>query len=190
MGQSVWFEEIDTALISFIKSKIPSIVPGKELGVYVRKPDEDFKKEDYPFITIQNLYSRPDSFRQFQDPLPVRGDADLIAVTMEDPAIAYDLWYQIDFWALFIPHMNLMTQKWIAGVKNRWFNLDVLDQEGNHRNIFALQQNNLAKSDLLDGSKRIFHSILTYRIYTEIDERETVDEPMVLTEHFYTIPHL
>ena len=59
-SESVWFEQVDTALIDYIKGivKLPDasgvLTP---VPVKVRKPDEDFKIEEYPCITLYNLYS-------------------------------------------------------------------------------------------------------------------------------------
>lgn len=60
MSSSIWFEEIDTALVKFIKAVIQisdrqgSLV---SIPVEVRKPDMDFKIETYPSVSIYNLYS-------------------------------------------------------------------------------------------------------------------------------------
>ena len=57
-SESVWFEQVDSALISLIQSTVSvynsqgTLVP---VPVKVRKPDEDFKIEEYPCITLYNF---------------------------------------------------------------------------------------------------------------------------------------
>ena len=44
--KSVWLEQVDTALINFIRSKVK--INGKPVKVVVRKPEDDFYSEEYP----------------------------------------------------------------------------------------------------------------------------------------------
>ena len=62
MSETVWFEQVDTALIDFISKGIK--IGYSPIDVRVRKPDEDFKKEDYPLISLYNVYSKRDDFRR------------------------------------------------------------------------------------------------------------------------------
>ena len=55
LSESVWFEQVDTALINYIKGivKLPnSNGVLTSVPVKIRKPDEDFKIEEYPCITL------------------------------------------------------------------------------------------------------------------------------------------
>lgn len=186
MSESVWFEQVDKSLIAFVQSVVPSPKDGLILPVTIRKPDEDFKVETYPSATLYNLYSRPDEFRHFMDVVTVGRDFETKRILQEEAATPYNLFYQLDFWATLQQHMNAMTMNWLGKLSKRWFNLDVLDISGKPRNLFCLQQGQLQKSDILDGSSRVYHSILTYRIYTELDENIQIDEPMVTEEEFVT----
>ena len=51
MSETIWFEQVDTAFIDFIRSGI--YINDFPVKCKVRKPDEDFKKEEYPFISIR-----------------------------------------------------------------------------------------------------------------------------------------
>ena len=53
MSESVWFEQVDTAFVSYLKSVVR--FGEKSVPVSVRKPDEDFKIESYTSITLYNL---------------------------------------------------------------------------------------------------------------------------------------
>lgn len=173
-SQSVWFEQVDTALINYIKGivKLPNsngvLTP---VPVKVRKPDEDFKIEEYPCITLYNLYSKRDEERYFPDTVVVERDLDNNKIIEERSAIPYSLFYQIDFWSRHQSQMNDMTRMWLGHHPDRCFNLPVKDLSGNDRDSFVLMTDDLKKSDFLTDTKRTFHSVLTYRVWVEIDER-------------------
>lgn len=178
MSESVWFEQVDTALISFIKSNIR--VNWGTVDCRVRKPDEDFKKEDYPIISIYNLYSKRDDVRRCPNDVPVKIDKDNKIVTMEKPCLPYNLFYQIDFWAMMQSHMNEMMFRWIAATNGgRDFNLPVIDSGGISRSCYCMCKDDFKKSDLVTGNNRIFHSFITYRIYVEIDENIQTTAPLI-----------
>lgn len=173
-SQSVWFEQVDTALINYIKGivKLPDskgvLTP---VPVKIRKPDEDFKIEEYPCITLYNLYSVRDEVRYFPDTVVVERDLVNNKLIEENSAIPYSLFYQIDFWARQQSQMNDMTRIWLGHHPDRCFNLPVKDLSGNDRDSFVLMTDDLKKSDFLLKNDRTFHSILTYRVWVEIDER-------------------
>lgn len=173
-SESVWFEQVDTALINYIKGivKLPNsngvLTP---VPVKIRKPDEDFKIEEYPCITLYNLYSVRDEERYFPDTVIVERDVDNHRLTEEKSAIPYSLFYQIDFWSRQQSQMNDMTRMWLGHHPDKCFNLPVKDLSGNNRDSFVLMTDDLKKSDFLTDTKRTFHSVLTYKVWVEIDER-------------------
>jgi len=182
MSESVWFEQIDIALTEHIQKIIklndpfgmPFSVP-----VRIRKPDEDFKLEEYPCISLYNLNSERDSIRYFPDMVVTSRDAEEHSLTLEKGAIPYNLYYQVDFWSKLQSHMNDMTRIWLSSYPDGYFNLPVKDLSGKSRSSFVLQQGGITKADLFKSDQRIFHSIFTYKIWVEIDERLTVEAPMV-----------
>lgn len=181
-SESVWFEQVDTALINHIRGiiKLPDVhstlVP---VPVKVRKPDEDFKVETYPCITLYNLYSTRDEVRYFPDTVVVERDYERGKLIEEKSAVPYSLFYQIDFWARQQSQMNDMTRMWIGNHPDRSFNLTVRDLSGIYRDCFVLMTDDLRKSDFLTGSQRTFHSALTYRVSVELDERIRFESDMV-----------
>lgn len=172
-SESVWFEQVDTALINYIKGivKLPNsngvLTP---VPVKIRKPDEDFKIEEYPCITLYNLYSVRDEERYFPDTVVVERDFDNHRLIEEKSAIPYSLFYQIDFWSRQQSQMNDMTRMWLGHHPDKCFNLPVKDLSGNNRDSFVLMTDDLKKSDFLTDTKRTFHSVLTYKVWVEIDE--------------------
>lgn len=183
-SESVWFEQVDTALIKHIQESVRLPNANKVLTpvpVKVRKPDEDFKIEEYPCITIYNLYSMRDEVRYCPDDVVVSRDTTKNTLIKEKPAIPYSLYYQIDFWARKQSQMNDMTRLWLGHHPDRCFNLPVKDTSGNDRSCFVLMTDDLKKSDFLSGIQRTFHSMLTYRVWVEIDERIQSESHMVST---------
>lgn len=179
-SESVWFEQVDSALISFIKSKINMYNNEGVLysiPVSVRKPDEDFKIEQYPSITIYNTSSRfADERYDREAKIAYRSGNG--KVQLEDLALPYDLFYQIDFWSRTQTEMNEMTRLWLGKVP-KYFNLAVKDMSGIIRDCFVLQRSDLVKDDYLQGYDRTFHSTITYRISVELDEKLVTELPMV-----------
>ncbi len=182
-SESVWFEQVDEALKSYIQSivklkdKSGALTP---IPVSVRKPDEDFKIETYPSITLYNLYSKRDEVRYYPDSVVVSRDNATATLQEERGAIPYNLYYQIDFWAKLQTHMNEMTRLWLSHNPDKYFNLPVKDMSGKDRNSFVLMTDDLKKSDVINGTNRLFHSILTYKVWVELDERISVQKPMIV----------
>lgn len=176
MSESVWLEQIDEAFIKLLRSVIQ--IDGKPVKVVIRKPDDDFTTEDYPLISIYNLFDRFSKERYHPEAVVVSRYAEAHSLVMEETALPFDLFYQIDFWATLQSDMNEMTRQWKAYSKF-WFNLDVLDMSGIPRSCFVLSRNDFNKSDLLKDGKRLFHSFGTYKVQVEIDENVNTTMPMV-----------
>lgn len=175
-SESVWFEQVDTAL----KAKIQSVVHigDNPVKVIIRKPDDDFNDEEYPVVSIYNLYDRFSRIRYDPEPRIVYCETEDNTLIMEKSALPYDLFYQIDFWATLQSDMNSMTKQWKA-FADFWFNLSVQDESGNPRSCFVLSRNDFNKSDLMQNGRRLFHSFGTYRVSVELDEKVQYTVPMV-----------
>lgn len=176
MSESVWFEQVDTAFVKLLRKNIQ--IDGKPVKVVVRKPDEDFNEEDYPIVSIYNLYDRFSKVRYSPDPVVISQVGAYGTAIIEDSALPYDLFYQIDFWASLQSDMNIMTKQW-KSISKLWFNLDVIDEAGTPRSCFVLSRNDFNKADLMKDGKRLFHSFGTYKVQVEIDERVQSVVPVV-----------
>lgn len=174
MNGTVWYDQIDLGLVNYIKSIIQlkdteeNLIP---VPVRVRKADEDFKKEDYPMVTIYNLrISRRDEVRYYPFRVPRDLDVDRGKVNMERPAVPYSLLYQIDLWSTLQTDMNKMSAQWEFEV-GRDFNLPVKDSGGILRYAHCLQRgDSFKKIDNLSDGNRVYCTSFTYRIWAEIDE--------------------
>ena len=168
MSESVWFEQVDIAFKRLLQRVIQ--IDGKPVKVVIRKPDEDFNTEDYPLVSVYNLYDRFSKIRYSSEPIVVSKNEEANSLILEDSALPFDLFYQIDFWATLQTDMNSMTRQWKSFSKS-WFNLDVSDMSGISRSCFVLSRNDFNKSDLMQNGKRFFHSFGTYKVQVELDEK-------------------
>lgn len=186
MSDTIWFEQVDSALIDFIRNGVHiGDIPVK---CKMRKPDEDFKREEYPLISISNIfYTRDDFRRHYNGFIPVKKDAVNKVLTVEEAGIPYNLFYQIDFWALQFTQMNSMTHQWIAYTNGgRDFNLPVETVDGVCTTRYAMCTDSLRRVDFLNGTDRALHTTTTYRIYVEIDENVPIEQPLVTDVRFNT----
>lgn len=186
MSESVWFEQVDNALMKLLSTVIQ--IDGKPVKVVIRKPDEDFNEEDYPVVSLYNLYDRFSKDRYSPEPVVVSRDFKNNYAILEESALPYDLFYQIDFWATLQSDMNSMLKQW-KSFAPFWFNLDVLDESGNLRSCFVLSTNDFNKSDLMREGKRLFHSFGTYKVQVELDDNKGTVIPMAsYTPDYHTKP--
>lgn len=186
MSANVWFEEVNTGLKQEILNSIKvtnstgSRVSLSEEAVFIRKPEEDFKPEVYPCVSIYNKSYAHDTVRY--DPIPVKLGVDKVRkkIEMEEPAVPFKLFYQIDFWAKYQTDMDSMTRTWL--IKHfRQFNLSVIDDGGVERSCNCLTKGQIVKSDLVLNKERLFHSIVNLEIWVELDDETRYNMPVVVT---------
>ena len=184
MSANVWFEQVDIGLLSEIKNTVRVknskgvLVPLEDNALIVRKPEEDFKFEVFPCASIYNTNYRFDPVRYSPDPIMVSKDVENHIATMEDTAVPYELFYQIDFWAQYQEDMNQMTMSWLTK-HFRHFNLTVTDDGGIVRTCNCLMGGQPKKSDLVLNKERLFHTIISYRIWVEIDNETRYNVPII-----------
>ena len=176
MNESVWFEQVDIALVRLLKHTIQ--VDGKPVKVVVRKPDEDFNEEDYPLVSITNLFDTFATHRYSPEPVVVSREEEFNQLVTEESALPHDLHYQIDFWSTLQTDINSMTKQWKTFAK-RWFNLSVFDESGTERSCFVLLKNDFRRADLVKEGKRLFHGFESLKIQVELDDRVKTTVPMV-----------
>lgn len=180
MSQSAiaWFEDVDIALLKEIRDSVYYIKNGKrvqlpEKNVIVRKPEEDYKIEVYPCVSIYNLSYSLDRQTYYQyakrgkTTTPSEKEGVAGTVSYHGDNIPFKLQYQIDFWARYQSDINEMTKSWLTG-HVRQFNLPIESDEGFSCN--CIQEGNVTKADMLAGLERAFHTIISYSIWVEIED--------------------
>lgn len=186
MSANVWFEEVNVGLMKEICKHVSirdtsgKITPIPDSAVFVRKPEEDFKSEVFPCISIYNKTYEHDPIRY--DPVPVKlgVDQNTKKIELEETAVPFNLFYQIDFWARYQEDIDYMTRTWLLR-HFRQFNLDVVDDGGTKRSCNCLQNGQIVKSDLVLNKERLFHSILNLEIWVELDGELRYNMPVVIT---------
>lgn len=184
-SETVWFEQIYGALIPYIKSVVThrnaeGTMQALEY-VSVRKPEEDFKVEVYPSVTLYTLSYRHNAYRAPQYTakyLEYDKSSGSYEAKLEDYAIPFDITIQIDFWSKFQSQMGDMTSSWLAKAYKQ-FNLSAKTVSDTPISVNCVRTGNVAIQDFVDGIERKFHQAMTYRIWAEIDERIQKDTQVV-----------
>lgn len=188
MSESIWYEQVNAGLLEELRKTITirdpkglSIpLPKPKSAFVIRKPEEDFKFEVFPCVSIYNLNTRyvPTRHLPLDVDAAIDRDYENNQIVMEKQAVPFDLEYQVDFWSRYQTDMDAMLMSWMT-THYRQFNLPVLSTEGTERDVNVLQQGDIVKSDLVLGKERLFHSIIKYSIWVEIDGGLRYTKPMV-----------
>lgn len=189
MSASVWFEEVCTGLIQELKKSVRynntngELVTLDDKSLMVRKPEEDFKFEKFPCVSVYIVDYKHDPLRYNPEPVVVARDMTNNTATLEETAIPFNLTCQIDFWSRYQVDMDVMTRTWL--MKHfRAFNLPVVDSGGTERTCNCFTQGSIVKSDLVLNKERLFHSIIKYQIWVEIDEEMCYNTSMVTSMNY------
>lgn len=184
MSANVWFEEVERGLKEEILRTVEYLTPAgvkepvsKEM-VFVRDPEEDLREEEIPCVTITPIMNRFDPRRYNPNPVVINRDTKNNTVHMQESAVPFNLTYQIDFWSRYREDMNIMTSSWIKK-HFRQFNLPVVDDGGVVRSSNALIYENMRPVDLMRNQKRLYHSIISYVIWVELDDEVGYNVSMV-----------
>lgn len=174
MSSTIWNREVEEGLINFLNSFMlvkHGESKGEPITVKVRKPDSDFNTESYPIIYLQALTEKLNTVRTSSVPTVIERDIEKKQSIIEEPAMVFDLVYQIDFYTQTATEINEMTQAFLGNTHGgRYFNLPVKDQNGEDVNIFALRHGGtMTRHDYID-EERLFHSLITFTIFGELNE--------------------
>lgn len=187
MSAIAWFEEVNTGLVEEIQNNVKvidtsgNVVPISPKSVIVRKPEEDFKLEVFPCVSIYNKSYEYDPIRYNSSPLKVGHDIKRKLIEMQDSPVPYKLYYQIDFWSRYQSDMDYMTKTWLHKHFHQ-FNLNVTDRNYiGSCNCLCIGQ--ITKSDLVLNKERLFHSIVNLEIWVELGSEESYNEHMVITQN-------
>lgn len=184
MSANVWFEEVEKGLKEEILNTVFYLSPTgiktnvTEDMVFVRDPEEDLREEQIPCVTITPLFNRFDPRRYNPNPVIMSKNEEENLLTMQDSAVPFNLTYQLDFWSRYKEDINLMTGSWLKK-HFRQFNLRVIDDGGTERYSNVLLNESMRESDLLKNQKRLFHSLISYVIWVELDDEVGYNVHMV-----------
>ena len=184
--ESVWYKQIDTALVKYLSENLSTECNGIKTAVpsSVRKSEEDFKVESYPCTSVYCLSSVIDYDRLSNQTVNrYLGENCLINY----PVIPFKLQYQIDFWTKYQTQRDILTSQWLRlhsfGTR---LNLPVLDASGVERLANMSLSGSIVNQDDITGVDRLFRSIFTYNIWAEIDNVAEFNVPAVKQINFNT----
>lgn len=172
MSNTVWYEQVDIALIKLIHK-----VFGEDMKVRFRGED-DFTDNSLPYVAIQHLGETFDLFRYDSNPVRLRDEEGY--TVLEESAKPYTLHYQLTLTTDKITQMNYMSMLWNNEVTD-YYNLDVVDMGGTTRSCYMrLEGRPIQQSEGLNED-RMFSSTYSYKIWVEIDESKSYTKPLVTT---------
>ena len=174
MSATIWNEEVYTGLknevMKYVKKRTSTgVVNLNDKEVLIRKPEEEFKPESYPCVSLYITNQDHNKVRYNKDPKMVSLDKENSVAVMQDSPVPFDMTVNIDFWSKSQTDMDLMTKDWLSR-HFRQFNLPVMDSGGNERTCNCLRKGGIVKADLVKNAQRLYHSIISYTIWVEIDE--------------------
>ena len=177
-----WIDDVDEALLKEIGGcvkvydKWGNEIDLPEEGLIIRRPENDYRIETYPSVSIYNISAVHSRIRQLDQKMDVVFDHSNAKSYFYKSGVPFDLSYQIDFWSKYKQDMNLMLKTWLLK-HYRQFNLVIENDEGYSCNV--LQEGRIVKSDLLEDDERLYHSIIYYMIWVEIADETLYNENIV-----------
>lgn len=174
MRADVWYEEVDRALIKFIKEHI-QVVDRKTkkyvpVNAIVRNPQEESQIKN-PCVTIYHYGEYQDRFRYDWRDQVVSKDTSRGTAIMEESAKPYNMLVQIDFWSDYQKEINDMTKQWCSSFDYQGY-LEVVDSSGETR-YCTVNKKGFNKQDYNDTGERQFQRTYNYEIWVELDGKDT-----------------
>lgn len=174
---SVWYEEIDKALLNFIRENITILDRKNNKRVYcpckVRLPEKDGEINSMPCITISHISEMKDYTRY-------NWQGYYSSQLNEDNTIEqrlpkkYNITFQIDLWSNYMVDNNDLTMQWADKFDNKT-SLLVIDNEGQEVLCEMYKVGYNFGSDAEDN-KRTFKSSYLYTIWVTIDEDQNINK--------------
>ena len=165
-------------MLFLIINKLKNIVlvNGEDIEVRPRQSEEG-NEIVFPSITFFSYDRDMALYRKRKRDIQGTKDKENAEIEMLKPAIPYDLFYQIDFWAKSKYNINEMQRHWDGNVE-KYTLLSVVDTDGTQRES-RMELIDYAENDYIKNSERRFHRAYTYKIMVELDERDKYIAPLV-----------
>lgn len=165
MSNSVWYGEVDLALVKLLKK-----IFGESIQVYFNSNrDLNSKKILYPYVKITHLGEAFDFDRYDPNRQLVSYDPHTQTAIVEDSALPYTLNYQIDIISDSNKGNNSSTLKWASNIKP-FSTLKVIDNGGIERSCFMSCNKPVNLEEVTQDDKVIFRHVVRATIRVEIDE--------------------
>ena len=175
---SVWYEQVDTALVSLLSNIQVQNSEGElePVKVVIKSPDTEIK--EFPCISIFCYDERFDNNRFGGEKFVINRDMNKGTATIEYPALPFNLYYQIELWAEYHLDINSMAMQFLNLIGEH-YSLSVKDTEGNSR-LSVMDKVDYKNLDYVDDDlkKKVFRRLYSYRIQVELDEKLPYTIPM------------
>jgi len=172
---SVWFKQVDKALIESVNQNIYYLDSEDNqisLPCFVRLPDTEIKVESFPCATLYPFLVKADPQRMLErSKVVVSKDIENGIAEVEKRIKAYNLFYQIDFWAKYYEDIQLITMLW-ANLYSKFNTLSVIDTDDNNRICHMIEFPNSGEvmDTVRQDNERILRRTFSYMIKVEVDE--------------------
>lgn len=177
MNGSVWYKEVDTALLTLIPTILTIGVTA--IPVYITNPEREYVVSVYPSCSVSK---HPEEFAtaRFNNVSEVVStNPTEFTCEVEEPAKPYNLIYQINIWTEYLVDSDELTRKW-QGKIGKDYVLTVEDTEGNTR-YCKVKLRDVVNSPEGDEGEIMYHNIFIYEIWVELDEIPAETKSMITT---------
>ena len=166
VDKSLWFEQIDRALLTTFKNHYANVFCTKEIQCAIRTPEKEFKHSDCPCISIFCASVEDDKDRmlsKMQRTLTINNSLYLCEESKPKSLI-----YNIEFWSSYQTDMIKMTLDFEAFLKTRV--IKALNASGEEVPCYYETIKDIIRSDVVKEGKRLFHSTAIISVKGEIDK--------------------
>ena len=170
---SVWYEEMDRAILSYIKKHITILDRKTNKRVpcpcKVRLPEEDGEIGSKPCITIAHIGEIKDYNRYNWQGYYKTSSSNSKELRLPKK---YNISFQVDLWTNYARDMNDLTIQWVDKFDNLT-SLPVIDNEGQEV-LCEISKNGFYSNAYTDKEERTFQSSYTYTLWVTIDEDQDI----------------
>lgn len=164
-SDTIWNKEIYSGLKELLQKLF-----GENFNVVIRKPDEDFKLEEFPCAVLQIPYYTfsIDRWRK-KDRYVVAYNED--GWLVDAPPLPFDLHLQMDFYAKRQEDMDTLQIKWLSYFgRDLW--LPVINRGGKKDEVLFLPQGSARRLDEVYGKNRLLRLIQNFWVFARIEEHD------------------
>lgn len=168
MSATIWYEEVALAFKSLVETNMKYL--NKKVEFIVRNPEEQLAK-DPPCVTLYHYDEKFDRTRYVEGETQIVETRDLVnnTVQVEDNALPYNLYVQIDLWGTTQKQVAELTKQWCVLFDSKGY-FDIKDSGGTVRSCTVIKKG-FHKAEEINEDKRVYQRTYSYLIWVEIDEQ-------------------
>ena len=165
-SNTVWNKEIYAGFKHILQK-----LYGETFNIIIRKPDEDFKIEEFPCAVLQIPYYLFSIDRWSKIDEYIAGVKGNYAIVDKTP-LPFDIYLQMDFYTKSLEDMDILQIKWHSFFRRDLY-LKVLTRGGEKSEVLVLPEiGGTKRMDEVYGKDRLFRLIQNFRVFGRIDEHD------------------